>query len=64
MYYPTQNVNNAKIKKPCPQKKHPRDEGDLSLDSNNIYFINPQACLDFPKSKVDSTYKVFYRTIN
>lgn len=40
-YYPTQNGNNAKIEKACFKQKHPRDEEDISLDNNNIYFINP-----------------------
>lgn len=62
MYYPTQNVNKAKTEKACFKQKHPRDEGDISLDSNNIYFINPQACLDFTKCKLQSTYTVFHVT--
>ena len=61
--YPTQNVNNAKVKKPFSKQKYPRNEGDISLDSNNIY--QPIGLLRLSsKSKPDSTYKVCYKNNN
>lgn len=61
--YPTQNVNNAKVKKHLFKQKYPRNNRDTSLDSYSIY--QPIGLLRLSsKNELDSIYKVCYKNKN